>query len=192
MTTARDVQRSRVYDAEHLVHRLFDRSGEYPMIEVAGSRITLPVERRLASIDSVQSYVDQVLGLGWVRASWARATVPVARARARRRFPGPLRARGRRDGDAADRGAGADTAWAMRELVVLHELSHHLADGPEVAHGPEFVDRMLTVVDGIIGPEAYCCASPCWTTGCGSREHPRRSAFRRLHPRAVTGLRSPA
>jgi putative metallohydrolase (TIGR04338 family) len=42
----------------------------------------------------------------------------------------------------------------MRELVVLHELSHHLADEPEVAHGPEFVGRMLTVVDGIVGPEA--------------------------------------
>ena len=151
MTAARDAQRSRVYDAEHLVHRLFDRSGEYPMIEVAGSRLTLPVERRFASINSVKSYVDQVLALGWVRATWARAGVPVV-------------VRGRAgDSQAHYERAGAvmavpthrgNSAWAMRELVVLHELSHHLADGPEVAHGPEFVNRMLTVVDGIIGPEA--------------------------------------
>ena len=151
MTTARDVQRSRVYDVEHLVHRVFDRSGEYPLIEVAGSRIALPVERRFASIESVQSYVDQVLALGWVRATWARAGVPVVvRGRA-----GDSRAHYERAGAVmavpTHRG---NYAWAMRELVVLHELSHHLADGPEVAHGPGFVDRMLTVIDGIIGPEA--------------------------------------
>lgn len=151
MTAARDAQRSRVYDAEHLVHRLFDRSSEYPMIEVAGSRITLPVERRFASIDSVQSYVVRVLALGWVRATWLRAAVPVVvRGRA-----GDARAHYDRAGAVmavpTHRG---NSAWAMRELVVLHELSHHLADGPEVAHGPEFVDRMLTVIDGIIGPEA--------------------------------------
>ena len=154
MTTepiSRDGQRARVYDAEHLVHRLFDRSGEYPLSEVAGSRVTLPVERRFASIESVQSYVDQVLALGWVRATWQRAGVPVVvRGRA-----GDSRAHYERAGAVmavpTHRG---NSAWAMRELVVLHELSHHLASGPEVAHGPEFVGRMLTVIDGIIGPEA--------------------------------------
>jgi putative metallohydrolase (TIGR04338 family) len=154
MTTPRDTQRSRVYDAEHLVHRLFDRSAQYPVIEVAGSRLTLPVERRFASVDSVQSYVDKVLVLGWVRASWARAAVPVVvRGRA-----GDAQAHYERAGAVmavpAHRSNRSNPAWAMRELVVLHELSHHLADGPEVAHGPEFADRMLTVVDGIIGPEA--------------------------------------
>ena len=154
MTATRDAQRSRVYDAEHLVHRLFDRSAVYPLIEVAGSRIALPVERRFASIDSVQSYVDQVLALGWVRASWARAAVAVVvRGRA-----GDAQAHYERAGAVmavpAHRGNRGNAPWAMRELVVLHELSHHLADGPEVAHGPEFVGRMLTVVDGIIGPEA--------------------------------------
>ena len=154
MTPPRDTQRSRVYDAEHLVHRLFDRSADYPMIDVGGSRLTLPVERRFASIDSVQSYVDQVLSLGWVRARWARAAVPVVvRGRA-----GDAQAHYERAGAVmavpANRSNRGNPAWAMRELVVLHELSHHLADGPEVAHGPEFVDRMLTVIDGIIGPEA--------------------------------------
>src|SRR5664279_2979185 len=166
MTTARDAQRSGVYDAEHLVHRLFDRSAEYPMIEVGGSRLTLPAERRFASIDSVQSYVDRVLALGWVRASWARAAVPVVvrgragdaqahyeRAGAVMAVPAHRGNRGNR-GSRGSRGNRGNAPWAMRELVVLHELSHHLADEPEVAHGPEFVGRMLTVVDGIVGPEA--------------------------------------
>ena len=29
-----------------------------------------------------------------------------------------------------------------------------MAAGAEVAHGPEFIDRFLTLVDGVIGPEA--------------------------------------
>ncbi len=151
VTAPRDGQRSRVYDAEHLVHRLFDRSRDYPLIEVAGSRITLPVECRFASIDSVQSYVDQVLSLGWVRARWPRATQKVlVRERA-----GDAQAHYERAGEViAVPSYRGNSAWAMRELVVLHELSHHLADGPEAAHGPEFVDRLLAVIDGVVGPEA--------------------------------------
>lgn len=43
--------------------------------------------------------------------------------------------------------------------MVLHELAHHLDpqdpdDPTEPAHGPAFVDRFLTLVDEIIGPEA--------------------------------------
>ncbi|MEP6560217.1 MAG: TIGR04338 family metallohydrolase, partial [Nakamurella sp.] len=48
----------------------------------------------------------------------------------------------------------AGSGWALRELVILHELSHHLAPEIEVAHGGKFVDRMLALVDGVIGPEA--------------------------------------
>jgi putative metallohydrolase (TIGR04338 family) len=41
----------------------------------------------------------------------------------------------------------------MRELVVLHELAHHLTpDDP--GHGAQFVGALLTLVAEIIGPEA--------------------------------------
>jgi len=73
----RDGQRARVYDAENLVHRIFDRSAEFPVVEVAGSRLTLPVERHFAAIESVQTYVDAVLAMAPVRAGWPRAVVPV-------------------------------------------------------------------------------------------------------------------
>jgi len=74
VSTPRDAQRSRVYDAEHLVHRIFDRSAEFPVIEVVGSRITLPVERKFGSIDAVQRYVDGVLALEWVGRTWPRTS----------------------------------------------------------------------------------------------------------------------
>ena len=49
----------------------------------------------------------------------------------------------------------ATADWAMRELVVLHEVAHHLggagAEGP--AHGPEFVATMCTLTELVMGPE---------------------------------------
>jgi putative metallohydrolase (TIGR04338 family) len=147
----RDFQRSRVYDAEHLVHRIFDRSVEYPVVEVAGSHVTLPVERRFGSIEAVASYATQVLALGWVRATWVRASSPVlVRERA-----GAAQAHYQRAGSImAVPGYRAGSGWALRELVILHELAHHLADGIEIAHGGAFVDRLLMLVDGVVGPEA--------------------------------------
>ena len=150
MTT--DRQRSRVYDAEALVRRIFDRSVDYPVVDVAGSHLTLPPERKFASLESVQTYVDAVLALGWVRARWPRAAVPVlVRARAGQsrahyeRFPGTIAIPLHEGGH----------AWALRELVVLHELAHHLADdADEAAHGADFTGRMVELVGGIVGDEA--------------------------------------
>ncbi|AYF76045.1 TIGR04338 family metallohydrolase [Nocardia yunnanensis] len=151
----RDAQRSQVYDAEGLVRGMFDRADEFGTrtVELHGSRITLPIERRFASVESVQTYADRVLALNWVRARWERASAPVTvRARAGAKaahyetetavLAVPLHAHG--------------SAWALRELVILHELAHHLE--PEMAavapHGPEFCERYLELVDGVIGPEA--------------------------------------
>ncbi|WP_433729006.1 TIGR04338 family metallohydrolase [Nocardia sp. CA-129566] len=153
--SARDGQRAKVYDAEQLVRGVFDRADEYGnrTVEIYGSHLTLPIERRFASVESVQVYTDKVLGLNWVRAQWERAATPV-RVRSRA-------------GTAAAHYEAAEavlavplhtgaTAWALRELVILHELAHHLE--PAVAsvapHGPEFCSRYLELVDGIIGPEA--------------------------------------
>ena len=42
----------------------------------------------------------------------------------------------------------------MRELVVLHELAHHLEPDPAAAaHGPAFVHRYAHLVTEVIGPE---------------------------------------
>ncbi len=150
-TTLRDFQRSRVYDAEHLVHRIFDRSAEFPVVDVAGSRLTLPVERKFGSIDAVQRYVDGALALAWVAATWERAVTPVHV----RERSGGVQAHYQRIGSImAVPGYRAGSGWALRELVILHELAHHLAPDIESAHGGPFVDRLLKLVDGIVGPEA--------------------------------------
>ncbi len=144
-----------MYDAEGLVRRIFDRAAEFGTrtIELHGSTITLPIERKFASVASVQSYTDRVLALNWVCDRWNRAAEPMTvRARAgttaahyetgRAVLALPLHTRG--------------TAWALRELVILHELAHHLepAAADHAPHGPEFCTRYLELVDGVIGPEA--------------------------------------
>ena len=148
----RDTQRSRVYEAEQLVRTMFDRAADGAPVQIAGSTLTLPVERRFASLDSVRTYLAAVLALGWVREIWPRAAVEVVvRERA-----GATRAHYERAGAVValptHRG---NSAWALRELVLLHELGHHLAPtDDDASHGPAFVDRLLTLVDGVIGPEA--------------------------------------
>ncbi|MFI8971598.1 TIGR04338 family metallohydrolase [Nocardia asteroides] len=164
----RDSQRAKVYDAEQLVRGVFDRAQEFGhrTVEVYGSQLTLPVERRFASVESVQTYVDRVLALNWVRAQWDRAGVPVrvrARAGAAAAHYEPAEAV-----LAVPLHTGA-TAWALRELVILHELAHHLAPVPdEAAHGPEFCTRYAELVDGVIGPEAALLIRASFA-GCGVR-----------------------
>lgn len=148
---SRDGQRARVYEAEHLVQRVFDRSADYPVVQIAGSRLTLPPERRFGSVDAAQVYVDKVLALNWVRGGWTRAAVPV---RVRERA-GSTRAHYERAGAViAVPGFRTGSGWALRELVILHELAHHLAADMEPAHGGSFVDRLLALVDGVVGAEA--------------------------------------
>lgn len=151
----RDQQRSRVYAAESLVARIFDRAehSSNRALEMHGSTLTLPIERRFASVESMQHYVDRLLALRWVHARWPeRASIPVT-----------VRAR---QGQARSHYEPAtamiaipphqhNRAWAMREFVLLHEVAHHLAPyGARAAHGPEFADRLLTLVSDIVGPEA--------------------------------------
>ncbi len=44
------------------------------------------------------------------------------------------------------------TTWALRELVVLHEIAHHLC-AAEPPHGPEFVATFCELAAVVMGPE---------------------------------------
>jgi putative metallohydrolase (TIGR04338 family) len=151
VTRTRDSQRSKVYAAEEFVRTLFDRAAEHGSnaVDFFGTQLTLPPEGRFGSVASVQRYVDDVLALPAVR----------------RRWPGvsPLKVRARRAATAAHyesrNGAGViavpdrDSAdWALRELVVLHEVAHHLCSA-EPPHGPEFVATICTLAQLVMGPE---------------------------------------
>ncbi|RJO76870.1 TIGR04338 family metallohydrolase [Nocardia panacis] len=166
---SRDGQRAKVYDAEQLVRTMFDRADEYGerTVEAYGSRLTLPVERRFAAVASVQTYVDAVLALNWVRAQWDRAAAPL-RVRARAGS-----AAAHYESDAAMLAvplSTGGTAWALREFVILHEVAHHLDPVPGAAapHGPEFCGRYVELVDGIIGPEAALLLRTA-LLGCGAK-----------------------
>ena len=162
----RDSQRGAVYEAEGLVRTMFDRAEERGLrtVEVHGSTITLPVERKFGSVESVQDYCDRVLALNWARATWPRASVPViVRARA-----GNRAAHYTQDTIAVP--VDRDGRWALRELVILHELAHHLDEGGGPSHGAEFVDRYLTLVGGVVGPEAVFVLRAAYLAGgvrCG-------------------------
>lgn len=147
----RDVQRSLVYGAEQLTQRLLARAGDYPTITVAGSTLTLPIERKFASVESVQAYVNKVFALNWVRAQYPQVTSTLlVRERAGNRSAhyehrtATIAIPTHRIGD----------GWALRELVVLHEVAHHLTDPAEPSHGPMFAAIYVALVGGIIGDEA--------------------------------------
>lgn len=129
---------------------MFDRAAERNtrVVDFFGTQLTLPPEARFASVESVQAYVDDVLSLPAVRAAWSGAGA--LRVRARR---GATAAHFERIGDVATIAVpGNGSRWALRELVVLHEIAHHLCDA-EPAHGPEFVATLRELTAAVMGPE---------------------------------------
>ncbi|MBY4126933.1 TIGR04338 family metallohydrolase [Rhodococcus fascians] len=153
MSRPRDAQRSAVYDAEQLVRTMFDRAEERDnrVVTVMGSQVTLPIERKFASLTSVQTYVDAVLAMDWIAATWPNVgRVITVRARS-----GSGAAHYERDtATIAVPLHQGNRAWALRELVVLHEMAHHFGDEDEQQHGGAFVDRYITLVSEIVGSEA--------------------------------------
>jgi putative metallohydrolase (TIGR04338 family) len=139
-----------VYAAEEFVRKLFDRVAEHGnrTLDFFGSNVTLPPEGRFGSVAAVQQYVDDVLALPVVREHWP-ALDPVA-------------VRGRRGVTAAhyEWSPGLATiavperqsTWALRELVVLHELAHHVVQS-DPPHGPDFVATFCRLADAVMGPE---------------------------------------
>jgi putative metallohydrolase (TIGR04338 family) len=147
----RDSQRSKVYAAEEFVRTLFDRAAEHgsPVVEFFGTQLTLPPEARFGSVASVQRYVDEVLALPAVRRHWT----DVSSLRVRTRRAATAAHYENRDGAGIIAVPDRDTAdWALRELVVLHEVSHHLCQA-QPTHGPEFVATICRLTELVMGPE---------------------------------------
>jgi putative metallohydrolase (TIGR04338 family) len=149
--TSRDLQRSRVYAAEQFVRTLFDRAAEHgsQAVDFFGTQLTLPPEARFGSVTSVQRYVDSVLRHPAVQLRWPDAA--------------PLAVRARRgvsaahyeyiDGTATIAVPERRSTWALRELVILHEIAHHLCHA-EPPHGPNFVAAFCELAGLVMGAEA--------------------------------------
>lgn len=141
--TTRDTQRARVYAAEEFVRTMFDRAAEHSSraIDFFGTQLTLPPEARFGSVHAVQRYVDEVLG----RVEAAPVTVRARRGTTAAHYENVA-------GAAVIAVPDGSGTWALRELVVLHELAHHLSpEGP--AHGSGFVATYCELCETIMGPE---------------------------------------
>ncbi len=145
----RDSRRSAVYAAESLVFNIFDRAGPGHTVQLVGTSLTLPVEARFGSAAAVGEHVAAVLALPGVRNRFERAAVPV-RVRPRRGFTAATYRRDLAEIAVPESAAGR---WALRELVVLHEIAHHLDDSGGPAHGPGFVDTLIELAGLVMGPE---------------------------------------
>lgn len=147
----RDAQKSRVYEAENVLKVMVRRAEESgnPEVVIDGITLVLPPEARFGNLESIQEYVDKVQAMPGVRKAFPRRGLR------------PVTVRHRK----GDRHAHyePDTATIavhnggkrkdMRELLVLHELAHHYSPAMP-AHGPEFADAELTLVDLVMGPQA--------------------------------------
>ncbi|TPG35205.1 TIGR04338 family metallohydrolase [Mycolicibacterium hodleri] len=147
---ARDTQRSKVYAAEQLVRTLFERAEERGnrAVDFFGAQLTLPPEARFGSVDAVRRYVGDVMDLPSVRIRWPTADPLTVRARR-----GVTAAHYEFDGSvAAVAVPDRRCTWALRELVVLHEIAHHLSRA-EPPHGPQFVAAFCELAEAVMGPE---------------------------------------
>ncbi|GAA3049026.1 TIGR04338 family metallohydrolase [Gordonia defluvii] len=148
-----DHRRGEVYAAERMVFGLFDGVGSTRSVLLAGTEITLPVEARFASLDSISDYVERVRAMPVVADRFERATVPV-RVRARRSAAAATYESGGGAGIIAIPVDVAAGRWALRELVVLHELAHHFDDSGGAAHGRGFRAALVELAALVLGPEA--------------------------------------
>lgn len=159
-----DGQRQRVYDAEQRVCAQLDFAARGARaVTVGGSTVTVDGDRRFGSLDAAQAWLDRLRTGPWFAARWpAAARAPVA-VRPRR---GQARAHyeiGGQGGIIAVPVPGNATGWAMREMVLAHELAHHViawqpppgGDGEASAwHGAAFAAAMLALVGRAVGEEA--------------------------------------
>lgn len=154
MSEERDAERKKTYNAEKLVRDISARGGS---VEMFGTTVTWPNERRFGHLEHIEAYLEQIQRMSWFRAQWEVAAGIPVRVRRRKsgnyahyeRYPIPAIA-------VPDEQYGKP-GWAMRELVVLHELAHHVHDWEKMggaAHGTEFREVFVALVSAVIGAEA--------------------------------------
>jgi putative metallohydrolase (TIGR04338 family) len=153
-----DGHRGKVYEGEYKVRGMLDFANQENgarMISLGGSSLTLPVERKFASLESIQAYVDAVLALPTIRNAYPDV--------------GPVRVRARKGGLKAHYEHGGVIAipmegrrWACREMVVLHELAHHLTASEHANHGVRFRAAFVKLTTVAMSPEVGFALQICW------------------------------
>jgi putative metallohydrolase (TIGR04338 family) len=151
----RDDHRQRVYDAEEQVCRQLEHAAAGArLVPVAGSTVVAPLEVRFGTLDAAADYVERVRTGSAFRTRFPRAAAAPLQVRARR---GGRAAHYEAPGTIALHDPAAGPAWALRELVVLHEIAHHAFHHEELPgplHGPAFTGALVGLVGEVLGPEA--------------------------------------
>lgn len=133
--------RQAVYRAEDQWSSILDRGGR---VDFFGSQLTAPVQLRFGSLDDVRHYVDRINH---------KLATPDVRVRERK---GGTRAHYEVIDGACVIAIPTHEAWAMRESVVLHEISHHICASTlhSTHHDQGFTSTMLSLVEQQLGAEA--------------------------------------
>lgn len=134
-----DRNRSAVYAAEAAVIAMVDRGAD---VAFHGSRLTPEPDRKFGRVADVEPYLD------WLRQhEWGFPDAPRPTARQRR---GAAKATWEAPGTIAV----PDAAWARRELVVLHEYTHHVCWhlAGNTNHDAAFCRTFTSLVREAVGP----------------------------------------
>ena len=149
MGSPRDAERAAVYAVEDQWGQVLDRGGD---LDFFGSRLHLSRQRVFSDLAEVQRYVDALLTKYWERTREPDIPEPV-QVRLRR---GVTRAHYERSPTPAI-AIPLDAHWACREVVILHEVAHHLSyAGPSgsLLHDARFRSLLVYLADLALGPES--------------------------------------
>ena len=134
----RDSERSKTYDAENEVLAILLGQGT---VEMFGSRFAIPDERKFSDIAGVQRYVDAVMDhVGQPKS----ITVRERKGQTKAHYE-PLN---------QVIAVPVGTRWALREMVILHEIAHHLTPNDLPSHGREFRRNLSELAGKVLAPEA--------------------------------------
>lgn len=144
---SKDVDRVKVYRAEQQISGAFSASsGDFDFF---GSKIYVQPETLFRNLNEIQQYADAVISRYVQRKNEHMTSVKV---RARK---GNLEAHYEYESSTIAIPTRSD--WAMRELVILHEIAHHITwqkNSTVAAHGVEFLNTYLELVSAELGQEA--------------------------------------
>lgn len=142
----RDNQKRAVYRAGHALEWFYDHATDSSTVEVSGMALQLEPEAYFGDLRSIQVYVDRVVAMPSVVARFGKSSRVLVRERR------DSRVAHYQFGEIAIHTSGNNSSrWAMRELVVLHELAHHYSLGHK--HGPAFTAAFVDLLDLVMGPQ---------------------------------------
>lgn len=139
-----DRDRALVYSAEDAWSKALDRGGRFDFF---GSTFTLPTQRIIGDVATMQRLVDHWLASSQLQRSFPGCSGIYVRSR-----------RGQSKAHYEPAGIIAiplEQPWACKEAVLAHEVAHHCSWTPELApHGPHFRSALIQVAEVAFGAEA--------------------------------------